>query len=36
MRGGSMGFGESYTDGWWDCDDLTAVGAIRRSGISSR
>ena len=25
VRGGSMGFGESYTDGWWDCDDLTAV-----------
>ena len=20
-----MGFGESYTDGWWDCDDLTLV-----------
>jgi len=25
IRGGSIGFGESYTDGWWDCDDLTAV-----------
>ena len=23
LRGGSMGFGESYTDGWWDSDDLT-------------
>ncbi len=23
LRGGSIGFGESYTDGWWDCDDLT-------------
>lgn len=23
VRGGSMGFGESYTDGWWDSDDLT-------------
>ena len=25
VRGGAMGFGESYTDGWWDSDDLTAV-----------
>ncbi|MDH2902973.1 MAG: class I SAM-dependent methyltransferase, partial [Actinomycetota bacterium] len=25
LRGGSMGFGESFTDGWWDCDDLTLV-----------
>ena len=25
VRGGSTGFGESYTDGWWDCDDLTSV-----------
>ncbi|MBW4030887.1 MAG: class I SAM-dependent methyltransferase, partial [Acidobacteria bacterium] len=25
VRGGSMGFGESYTDGWWECDDLTSV-----------
>ena len=24
-RGGSIGFGESYTDGWWDCDDLTLL-----------
>jgi cyclopropane-fatty-acyl-phospholipid synthase len=24
-RGGSIGFGESYTDGWWDCDDLTTL-----------
>ena len=25
LLGGSVGFGESYTDGWWDCDDLTMV-----------
>lgn len=25
VRGGSVGFGESYTDGWWECDDLTSV-----------
>jgi cyclopropane-fatty-acyl-phospholipid synthase len=25
LLGGAMGFGESYTDGWWDCDDLTMV-----------
>lgn len=24
-RGGSIGFGESYTDGWWDCDDVTSL-----------
>ena len=25
LRAGSVGFGESYVDGWWDGDDLTAV-----------
>jgi cyclopropane-fatty-acyl-phospholipid synthase len=25
LRGGSIGFGESYTDGWWDSDDLTTT-----------
>jgi cyclopropane-fatty-acyl-phospholipid synthase len=24
LLGGSKGFGESYTDGWWESDDLTA------------
>jgi len=24
VKGGSIGFGESYTEGWWDVDDLTA------------
>ncbi len=23
LRGGSIGFGESYTEGWWESDDLT-------------
>ena len=23
LRRGSIGFGQSYVDGWWDCDDLT-------------
>lgn len=23
VRGGSVGFGESYTEGWWDVEDLT-------------
>ncbi len=22
MRGGSLGLGESYMDGWWDCAQL--------------
>jgi cyclopropane-fatty-acyl-phospholipid synthase len=25
LRDGSVGLGESYADGWWDADDLTAV-----------
>jgi cyclopropane-fatty-acyl-phospholipid synthase len=25
LFGGSVGAGESYTDGWWDADDLTAL-----------
>ena len=25
VRGGSKGFGESYTDGWWDTDDLATL-----------
>ncbi len=24
VKGGSVGFGESYTEGWWDVEDLTA------------
>ena len=23
LRSGSSGFGETYVEGWWDCDDLT-------------
>ncbi|MDE3147711.1 MAG: class I SAM-dependent methyltransferase [Acidobacteriota bacterium] len=25
LRGGAKGFGASYTDGWWDCDDVTTL-----------
>jgi cyclopropane-fatty-acyl-phospholipid synthase len=25
LRSGSSGFGESYVEGWWDCDDLTGL-----------
>ena len=32
LCGGSRGFGESYVDGWWDSDDLTAlVGFVIRN-----
>ena len=22
LKDGTLGFGESYMDGWWDCDDI--------------
>ena len=25
LSGGSLGLGESYMEGWWDCDDLTEL-----------
>jgi cyclopropane-fatty-acyl-phospholipid synthase len=25
LRGGSSGLGETYVEGWWDCDDLTTL-----------
>ncbi len=28
VRRGSVGFGASYADGWWDCDDLTGLVRI--------
>lgn len=28
LRRGSVGLGASYLDGWWDCDDLTALVRI--------
>jgi len=34
---GSVGMGQSYIDGWWDCDDLTALVRIlirNTNGIS--
>ena len=45
LRGGSTGFGESYTAGWWESDDLTLVvrfvirnlsGLMRRFDAVSR
>lgn len=26
MAVGTLGFGESYMDGWWECETLTAPG----------
>jgi cyclopropane-fatty-acyl-phospholipid synthase len=34
LLGGSIGFGESYTDGWWDCDDLTLTVRFVISNLS--
>jgi cyclopropane-fatty-acyl-phospholipid synthase len=28
LRRGSVGLGQSYVDGWWECDDLTALVRI--------
>ena len=28
LRRGSVGLGQSYVEGWWDCDDLTALVRI--------
>jgi cyclopropane-fatty-acyl-phospholipid synthase len=33
LLGGSLGLGESYMDGWWDCDDL---GTLFRRVIAGR
>ncbi|HWR00343.1 MAG TPA: cyclopropane fatty acyl phospholipid synthase [Chlorobaculum sp.] len=34
---GNLGFGESYMDGWWDCDDLDELFfRILVSGINSK
>ena len=31
---GSLGFGESYMDGWWDCEDLAGLfERVTRTGI---
>jgi cyclopropane-fatty-acyl-phospholipid synthase len=34
LREGSVGLGESYADGWWDADDLTAVLRLAHRTIS--
>ena len=34
---GSLGLGEAYMDGWWDCDELAeAFGRIFAAGAQSR
>jgi cyclopropane-fatty-acyl-phospholipid synthase len=33
VRHGSVGFGESYADGWWDADDLTAFLRVILRGL---
>ena len=33
LRGGSVGFGRTYADGLWDCDDLTALVRILSVGL---
>jgi len=34
---GSLGFGESYMDGWWDCEDLAGLfERITRTGIQKK
>ena len=27
LKDGTLGFGESYMDGWWDCDDIEEMCA---------
>lgn len=37
LAGGAIGLGESYMDGWWDCDALDeAFALILRSGLRNR
>ena len=34
LRDGSIGLGESYADGWWDADDLTAVLRLAQRSLA--
>lgn len=34
LRSGSVGLGESYVAGWWDCDDLTTLLRILLRSLS--
>src|SRR5262245_11123015 len=34
MLGGSVGLGEAYRDGVWDCDDLVALARIAARNMS--
>jgi cyclopropane-fatty-acyl-phospholipid synthase len=37
LRDGTLGLGESYMDGWWDCDDIPAMMArFSSAGISQK
>ncbi|CAI0831420.1 cyclopropane fatty acyl phospholipid synthase [Serratia entomophila] len=37
LQEGSLGFGESYMDGWWDCDRLDGLFArILQAGVDER
>jgi cyclopropane-fatty-acyl-phospholipid synthase len=37
LRAGSVGLGDSYLDGWWDCQDLGGFFCrVLRNGLSSR
>ncbi|RPH96337.1 MAG: cyclopropane fatty acyl phospholipid synthase [Lysobacterales bacterium] len=37
LTGGSLAMGESYMDGWWDCDDLAGMfERLTRAGIQRR
>lgn len=33
LTGGSVGLGESYADGWWDAEDLTALLRVLERGV---
>ena len=34
---GTLGIGESYTDGWWDCQQIDElISKIRKAGVDKR
>ncbi len=37
LTNGSLGFGEAYMDGWWDCEDLAGLfERVTRAGIGKK
>ncbi len=37
LRDGTLGLGESFMDGWWDCDDIPAMMAkFSKAGLSQK